>query len=97
MPASPDIFWIMTDEHRVDGVSAYNDQYCKTPHLDALAAEGVLFEQAYCQTPACVPSRLSMLTGHYPHTAGNCWFDRAAKDNSYWVERLRDEGNYFNA
>ena len=42
----------------------------KTPHLDRLAARGVLFTKAYCSAPACNPSRASLMTGILPSTSG---------------------------
>lgn len=41
-----------------------------TPHIDRLASEGVLFENAHCQAPICTPSRASLLSGRYPSTSG---------------------------
>ena len=41
-----------------------------TPHMDRLAREGVRFENAVCTTPFCSPSRMSLITGLYPHTHG---------------------------
>ena len=43
-----------------------------TPNLDRLAAQGVSFSAAYCNSPICNPSRSSMWTGRYPHEIG-CW------------------------
>lgn len=42
----------------------------KTPHLDRLASEGVLFTNAHCQAPLCGPSRASLMTGLRPSTTG---------------------------
>jgi len=43
----------------------------RTPNIDALAARGARFENAYVQHPVCSPSRVSFLTGWYPHVAGH--------------------------
>ena len=64
------ILWICTDQQRYDTLGCYGNKWVKTPNLDRLAAEGVLFERAYCQSPVCAPSRGSFLTGRYPRTCG---------------------------
>ena len=87
-----DIFWIVTDEHRVDGIGAYGNHWIKTPNLDRLASNGVLFERAYCQSPACVASRASFLSGMYPSTTENMWFDPTRSSLKFFPEILQENG-----
>lgn len=66
--AHPNVLLVVTDQQRFDTLGCYGNPYVDTPNLDKLAAEGVLFENAYCQSPVCTPSRASFLTGRYPRT-----------------------------
>ena len=66
----PNILFIVSDQHSPFVTGCYGNPNVRTPNLDALAKEGVLFESAYCAAPICVPSRLSMLSGRYPHNIG---------------------------
>jgi len=59
----PNILILMTDQQRFDSLSCYGAKAVKTPNLDRLAREGVLFEKCYSPCPVCTPSRASMLTG----------------------------------
>lgn len=68
--ARPNILFILTDEHRFDLVGCYGNDELRTPHLDALAAEGARFEGFYVAAPLCSPSRASFLSGLYPHQSG---------------------------
>ena len=61
----PNILLIMSDEHDPAVTGCYGHALVQTPNLDRLAAAGVLFENAYCNNPICVPSRMSFLTGKY--------------------------------
>lgn len=61
----PNILLIMSDEHAPAVTGCYGHPLVQTPNLDRLAAEGTLFENAYCNNPICVPSRMSFLTGKY--------------------------------
>jgi len=82
----PNILWMMTDEHRWDTIRAYGQyDWVRSPNLDALAAEGVLFREAYCQAPLCVGSRVSMLTGRYPHHTGVYGFEYSHPDTAFSV------------
>lgn len=64
----PNILWICTDQQRWDTLGCYGNRFTKTPNLDSLAADGVVFDRAYAQSPVCTPSRASFLTGRYPRT-----------------------------
>jgi choline-sulfatase len=59
----PDIVMIMADQLTALALSAYGHPVTRTPHIDRLAAEGVLFEDAYCNFPLCAPSRFSLMSG----------------------------------
>jgi N-acetylglucosamine-6-sulfatase len=66
----PNILFILSDDHRWDALSHVGHPAARTPNLDRLAREGVLFENAFCTTSLCSPSRASFLTGMYAHTHG---------------------------
>lgn len=70
MQKHPNILFILSDQHNASVLGCAGNSMIRTPNLDRLAAQGVLFEQAYCQNPLCVPSRASMLTGQYCRTIG---------------------------
>jgi arylsulfatase A-like enzyme len=67
------VLFVMCDQLRADHLSCYGHPRLHTPHLDALAARGVLFERAYVQSPVCGPSRMSYYTGRYMHSHGVSW------------------------
>ena len=70
MADRPNIIFILTDQHRLSGISAYGETPCRTPNIDRLANEGVLFKNAYTVYPVCSPARGTLQTGVYPHTHG---------------------------
>ncbi|WP_254693188.1 choline-sulfatase [Sulfitobacter sp. SK011] len=63
MSEKPNILMIMADQLAPQALSFYGNTVCKTPHLDRLAADSVVFDNAYCNHPVCVPSRASMMSG----------------------------------
>ncbi|MEC8863527.1 MAG: sulfatase-like hydrolase/transferase, partial [Planctomycetota bacterium] len=66
----PDIVFIIVDDLNdwLGCLGGHPD--AKSPHIDALAASGMLFSQAYCNSPQCRPSRTSLMTGVYPFKTG---------------------------
>lgn len=65
----PNILFLAVDDLRPE-LGCYGSPIAVTPHLDALAAEGLLFQRAYCQQAICRPSRASLMTGTRPETTG---------------------------
>jgi len=65
MSRRPNILWILTDQHSPHIAGFAGNRIVDTSALDNLADCSTLFEAAYCQSPLCVPSRISMLTGKW--------------------------------
>ena len=63
----PNVLLLVSDDLAAT-LGCYSHSQAKTPHIDALAAGGVMFSRAYCQFPHCNPSRASFLTGMRPTT-----------------------------
>lgn len=67
MPSSkPNFVFILTDQQRRDSLGCYGNPVIRTPNLDRLAGEGVVFENSFTANVVCMPSRASLLTGRYP-------------------------------
>jgi len=66
----PNIIFVFTDQQTISAMSCSGNEYLQTPALDGLAATGVCFEQSYCTSPVCAPSRSSMITSRMPHETG---------------------------
>lgn len=71
MKEKANIIYFVADQMRADSLHHLGCTASQTPHLDAIAKEGISYANAYCQNPVCVPSRCSFLTGLYPHTTGH--------------------------
>ena len=68
-PKRPNILFIAVDDLRPE-LGVYGSQIAVTPNMDALARDGLLFDNAYCQQAICSPSRASLMTGARPETIG---------------------------
>ena len=67
------VLWIMCDQLRYDYLGCTGHGVLKTPNIDAMAKRGVLFSNAYVQSPICGPSRMSFYTGRYMRSHGSHW------------------------
>ena len=61
----PNFIFILTDDHRYDLLGSSGNELVKTPHLDQLAQEGILFENAHVTSAICTPSRISILLSQF--------------------------------
>src|SRR5687767_1416838 len=68
--ARPNILLVFTDDHASHAIGAYGSKINKTPHIDRLAKEGVLFRNCFCTNGICAPSRAVVLTGKHSHVNG---------------------------
>ncbi|NJN83508.1 MAG: sulfatase-like hydrolase/transferase [Caldilineaceae bacterium] len=71
MADQPNILVIMTDQQKATASHLYGSTFCETPSMQRLAQEGVLYRHAVTPHPLCVPARVSMWTGNFPHTHGS--------------------------
>ena len=86
MSKRPNLLFLFSDQHARRVAGCYGDAAGATPNLDRLAADGVVFDNAYCPSPLCVPSRMSMLTGRHPFEQ-ECWTndDYLRSDAATWL------------
>ena len=66
----PNILFIMSDDHAYQAISAFGSKLIRTPNIDRIAEEGVLFRNSFVTNSICAPSRAVLLTGKYSHLNG---------------------------
>lgn len=66
----PNIILMVADDHGIEALGCYGNPAIKTPNMDQLAADGVIFKNAFCTTASCAASRSVILTGKQNHTNG---------------------------
>lgn len=85
-PRRPNVIVIVADDLGYGDLSSYGSRVIRTPHLDAMAADGVRFTQAYVTHPVCAPSRAAILTGRYQQRFGY-EFNPVGRDRTGGVAR----------
>ena len=91
--ANPNILFVLTDQQRWDALGC-GGNWVTTPAFDRIAAEGVRFTQCVTTAPACVPARVTLATGRYPHNHSvwtNLHYTLPA-DAHTWMRTIRDLG-----
>lgn len=91
--SKPNILIIMSDEHAPMFSSVYGHAIVRTPNMQRLAAAGATFDAAYCNSPLCMPSRMSFMTGRFVHRIGAWDNVRPLRSEEVtWAHRLRAQG-----
>ncbi len=93
MTPRPNILILMADQLTAGALPAYGNRVARTPHLDRLAREGVVFDAAYCNSPLCGPSRAVLMSGRLPSATGA--YDNAVEfpaQSPTFAHYLRAEG-----
>lgn len=82
-PVVRNVLFIISDDLKASVLGCYGDEYCRTPNIDRLAEQGMVFERAYCQGVWCAPSRASLMRSRYE-----------GKDELTWGEHVQKHGYY---
>lgn len=92
----PNVIFFIADDVSWNDYGCYGNSAARTPHIDALAKNGIRFDQAYLTASSCSPSRSSIITGRYPHNNGKAAeLHQPISWNIPWFpELLRDAGYY---
>ena len=83
---------LFPDEMRAESLACYGHPMVSTPNIDALAAEGTLFEQNYTTHPVCGPARCNLASGWYPHVDGRRTFYMISDKDPNMFSHLKDAG-----
>lgn len=78
----------MADDCTYNDLPLYGGQNAKTPNIDALAARGLTFNQAYLASAMCQPCRAELFTGQYPLTNGCSWNHSASRPDTKSLPHL---------
>ncbi len=92
------VLFIISDDLTATAVSAYGNPAPKTPNIDKLASEGVLYTRAYSQYPVCGPSRASLMFGYYPSATNTYGYvsgrEVVGSNRKSWAQLFKENGYY---
>src|ERR1051325_9539714 len=90
----PNVLMILADQFRYDCLGANGNRIIRTPNLDRLAAGAANFTRAFVQAPVCVPARISLLTGRYPHSHKNRVNYTPCAASEVFLQRMLHDAGY---
>ncbi len=90
----PNILWLVADDHAAYVAGCYGNKIVRTPNLDRLAASGMRFDRAYCNSPVCTASRQSFLTGRYPRSVGVTLLSTPLPESEVTLAEMLKEAGY---
>ncbi len=90
----PNVIFIMSDQHNIHALGCYGNSEISTPNMDRIAKQGVRFQNAFCQTGQCVPSRYSIWTGRYARSTGTYGNGNGQNPNENTVADLFGKAGY---
>jgi arylsulfatase A-like enzyme len=90
----PNLVLFMPDQLRADCLGCFGNPVARTPNIDALAARGTRFANAYANHPVCGPSRVSLMTGWYPHVRGHRTLTHLLRPREPNLLRLLKQAGY---
>lgn len=92
-PERPNIVIFLADDLSIKDTTPYGGKVIPTPHMAALAKDGMTFERAYVASPSCAPSRAALLTGMYPVRNGAVFnHQKIQQDIRRWPAYFHDQG-----
>jgi arylsulfatase A-like enzyme len=90
----PNVICFVTDQHRADHLGCTGNVDVKTPNLDKLAAEGLIFNKSFVANPVCSPNRACMFTGQYPKAHGLRENGQALSPDAVTLPKVLKENGY---
>ncbi|MGQ1784579.1 sulfatase family protein [Saccharicrinis sp. GN24d3] len=90
----PNVLFIMTDDHSLQTLSAYDNRFTETPNIDRIARDGVIFRNSFVGNSICGPSRATMLTGKHTHINGQINNDVVFDGSQQTFPKLLQQAGY---
>lgn len=90
----PNILLILPDQMRASAMGCDGNKQVKSPNIDRLAAEGILFKRTYANVPVCCPARAILMTGTYPHVNGMMANDLRLREEQVTIAEILSEKGY---